>query len=64
MKEWCMEHPYMTFVMFIFCCSSITSVISQLIGLFKKPDPPPTVNMKLEMPVEALEDGLDRSSFN
>jgi hypothetical protein len=54
----------MTFVMFIFCCSSITSVISQLIGLFKKPDPPPTVNMKLEMPVEALEDGLDRSSFN
>ncbi len=50
MKDWCLQHPYMTFVLALFVIASATSVLNQLLSLFKKPDPPPTVNMKVELP--------------
>jgi hypothetical protein len=47
-----MEHPYMTFMTIVFLIACGTSVLNQIIALFKKPDPAPTVNMKVELPTE------------
>lgn len=50
MKDWCMQHPYMTFMTIVFLIACGTSVLNQIIALFKKPEAPPTVNMKVELP--------------
>lgn len=58
MKEWCMEHPYMTFMLGTMTIASFTSLGTQVISLFRRPPPPPVVNMKLNIP-ESTGDRLE-----
>lgn len=47
MKDWCLQHPYMTFFIVITSISTIGNVISKMFDLFIKPAPT-TVNMNID----------------
>jgi len=47
MKDWCMEHPYMTFFIVMAGITTIGNVITRLIEVFVKPTPT-TVNMNID----------------
>lgn len=47
MKEWCMEHPYMTFFIVMACIATAGNVITKLFEVFVKPAPT-TVNMNID----------------
>jgi hypothetical protein len=56
MNEWSMAHPYLTFFLSIFTLLSVTSVISDILKLFKKPEPPPNVHFNMDFPQPREED--------
>ena len=37
MNEWCMQHPYMTFIVVLFCASTINSTLVSTFGKRKEP---------------------------
>lgn len=47
MKDWCMEHPYMTFFIVMTGITTIGNVITKIIDIFIKPTPT-TVNMNID----------------
>lgn len=47
MKDWCMEHPYLTLIIVVLCLLTINSIVTQLIGLFKKSEKTATINLAL-----------------
>ena len=47
MKEWCLEHPYMTTLLALFLMSTAMNVLNKFLDLFKK-TPTTTVNLNLE----------------
>jgi hypothetical protein len=47
MKEWCLEHPYMTFFMFLMTISTIGNIFIKLLDIFVKSSPT-TVNMNID----------------
>jgi hypothetical protein len=49
MKEWCLEHPYLTTLIVLFLTTSFTSVVNQLLEVFKKPTPV-TYNIDVNQP--------------
>jgi hypothetical protein len=48
MKEWCIEHPYLTFLVIISVISTFGNIAGKIIDLFVKPTPT-TVNMNMKM---------------
>jgi hypothetical protein len=47
MKDWCMEHPYMTFFIVMSAITTVGNVVTKLIEIFVKPAPT-TVNMNID----------------
>ena len=47
MKDWCIEHPYMTFFIVMTIITTFGNVATKIIELFVKP-PPTTVNMNID----------------
>lgn len=63
MKDWCLQHPYLTFFIVITAISTFGNVVMKLLDVFIKPAPT-TVNMSIDptkMPgfstVSSVEDG-------
>jgi len=50
MKEWCLEHPYLTAIIALTALSTVADVIKGFIDLFRKPQPPapPPAEKKIE----------------
>jgi len=38
MKEWCLVHPYLTFILFFICLLEVGSLLQSVINLFKDTD--------------------------
>ena len=64
MKDWCLQHPYLTFFIVMTSITTVGNVATKIIELFIKP-PPTTVNMNIDptkMPgfsaVSSVEDGV------
>lgn len=49
MKEWCLEHPYLTFTLTCLMMMQVQSLLMTALSLFKKPDPV-TLNIKASVP--------------
>lgn len=49
MKEWCLEHPYLTASLLFVLMVQTHALLVSIIGLFKKPDPV-TFNIKANVP--------------
>jgi hypothetical protein len=47
MKEWCLEHPYLTFFVVMTGITTIGNVITKIVEIFIKPTPT-TVNMNID----------------
>jgi hypothetical protein len=47
MKDWCLQHPYLTFVIVMSGLSTFASVVNKIFDIFVKPNPT-TVNMMLD----------------
>ena len=47
MKDWCMEHPYLTFFMMMSAIATFGNVVTKMIDVFVKPAPT-TVNMSID----------------
>lgn len=47
MKEWCLEHPYMTFVIIVAGISTVGNIATKIVDVFVKPSPT-TVNMNID----------------
>lgn len=68
MKDWCLEHPYMTFACFIWTVTCFAGVISKITDIFKKPQPT-TVNLNLPPELqkevrEVNEESSKKENFN
>lgn len=47
MKDWCLQHPYLTFFIVITAISTFGNVVMKLLDVFIKPAPT-TVNMSID----------------
>lgn len=47
MKDWCMEHPYMTFFIVMTGITTFGNIVTKIIDVFIKPTPT-TVNMNID----------------
>ena len=47
MKEWCIEHPYLAFIIILTVISTVGNIATKIIELFVKPSPT-TVNMNID----------------
>lgn len=47
MKEWCLEHPYLTFFIVMAGMTTVGNVITKIVEIFIKPTPT-TVNMNID----------------
>jgi len=47
MKEWCLEHPYLTFFIVMTSITTVGNVVQKLLDIFVKPAPT-TVNMNID----------------
>lgn len=48
MKDWCLDHPYMTFFVIMSVIFAADNIIIKILDLFVKPSPPTTVNMNID----------------
>ena len=62
MREWCLDHPYLTFFIILSVLSTCGNIVLKIIELFVRPPPPTTVNMNMKIdpppsiPVDDYED--------
>jgi len=47
MKEWCMEHPYMTFFIVMTGITTLGNIVTKIVDVFIKPTPA-TINMNID----------------
>jgi len=47
MKDWCLQHPYLTFFIVMSLITTIGNMVTKLIEIFVKPSPT-TVNMNID----------------
>ena len=47
MKEWCLEHPYLTFIVVMSAITTVGNVLQKVLDIFVKPAPT-TVNMNID----------------
>lgn len=47
MKEWCLQHPYLTFFVVMSAITTLGNVITKIVDIFVKPAPT-TVNMSID----------------
>ena len=47
MKEWCLQHPYLTFFIVMSAITTSGNIITKIIDIFVKPAPT-TVNMSID----------------
>lgn len=47
MKDWCLEHPYMTFIIIVSGISTVGNIVTKIVDVFVKPSPT-TVNMNID----------------
>ena len=47
MKEWCLQHPYLTFFIVMSVITTVGNVIQKVLDIFIKPTPT-TVNMNID----------------
>lgn len=64
MTEWSLQHPYMTFVCFMWAVTCFAGSLSRLADALKRPQQPATTN--INMPAEAFfsQVGNDRDDLN
>lgn len=58
MKEWCIEHPYLTFIIILTVISTVGNIATKIIELFVKPAPT-TFNMNMNMDPQAEHASVD-----
>jgi len=47
MKDWCLQHPYLTFFIVMSAITTLGNVVMKIIDIFVKPAPT-TVNMSID----------------